>query len=102
MINNFFYIQVNAINEALISSNGNVEVKILLDFMRGSRGKLNSRKMLEPLLNGKYSHSCQIFLYHTPKLRGFLKMIIPDRFNELIGLQHMKLYMIDNDIIISG
>lgn len=70
--------------------------------MRGSRGKLNSRKMLKPLLNGKYSHSCQIFLYHTPKLRGFLKMIIPDRFNELIGLQHMKLYMIDNDIIISG
>lgn len=93
---------VNAINEALISSNGNVEVKILLDFMRGSRGKLNSRKMLKPLLNGKYSHSCQIFLYHTPKLRGFLKMIIPDRFNELIGLQHMKLYMIDDDIIISG
>ncbi|XP_043523660.1 CDP-diacylglycerol--glycerol-3-phosphate 3-phosphatidyltransferase, mitochondrial isoform X2 [Frieseomelitta varia] len=46
--------------------------------------------------------SSLIFLYHTPKLRGFLKMIIPDRFNELIGLQHMKLYMIDNDIIISG
>ncbi|XP_043523659.1 CDP-diacylglycerol--glycerol-3-phosphate 3-phosphatidyltransferase, mitochondrial isoform X1 [Frieseomelitta varia] len=93
---------VNVVNEALIANNGNVEVKILLDFMRGSRGKLNSRKMLEPLLNGKYGHCCQIFLYHTPKLRGFLKMIIPDRFNELIGLQHMKLYMIDNDIIISG
>ncbi|OAD53141.1 CDP-diacylglycerol--glycerol-3-phosphate 3-phosphatidyltransferase, mitochondrial [Eufriesea mexicana] len=70
--------------------------------MRGSRGKLNSRKMLESLLNGKYGQSCQIFLYHTPKLRGFLKMIIPDRFNELIGLQHMKLYMVDNDLIISG
>ncbi|XP_068984049.1 CDP-diacylglycerol--glycerol-3-phosphate 3-phosphatidyltransferase, mitochondrial [Bombus flavifrons] len=93
---------VNAVNEALITSNGNVEVKILIDFMRGSRGKLNSRKMLEPLLNGKHGHCCQIFLYHTPKLRGFLKMITPDRFNELIGLQHMKLYMIDNDIIISG
>ncbi|XP_017884472.1 CDP-diacylglycerol--glycerol-3-phosphate 3-phosphatidyltransferase, mitochondrial isoform X2 [Ceratina calcarata] len=93
---------VTAIDEALIASNGSVEVKILLDFMRGSRGKLNSRKMLEPLLNGRYGHCCQIFLYHTPKLRGLLKMIIPDRFNELVGLQHMKLYMIDNDIIISG
>ncbi|XP_076764938.1 CDP-diacylglycerol--glycerol-3-phosphate 3-phosphatidyltransferase, mitochondrial-like isoform X1 [Xylocopa sonorina] len=93
---------VNAIDQALTASNGSVEVKILLDFMRGSRGKLNSRKMLEPLLNGKYSHCCQIFLYHTPKLRGLLKMIIPDRFNELVGLQHMKLYMVDNDIIISG
>ncbi|KOC69434.1 CDP-diacylglycerol--glycerol-3-phosphate 3-phosphatidyltransferase, mitochondrial [Habropoda laboriosa] len=93
---------VNAIDQALSTSNGNVEVNILLDFMRGSRGKPNSCKMLEPLLNGKYGHCCQIFLYHTPKLRGFLKMIIPDRFNELVGLQHMKLYMIDDDIIISG
>lgn len=93
---------VEAIDQALNINNGNIEVKILLDFMRGSRGTLNSRKMLEPLLNGKHGHSCQIFLYHTPKLRGILKMVIPDRFNELVGLQHMKLYMIDNDIIISG
>ncbi|XP_076234399.1 phosphatidylglycerophosphate synthase 1 isoform X2 [Calliopsis andreniformis] len=93
---------VNAISEALNANNGNIEVKVLLDFMRGSRGQLNSRKMLEPLLNGKHGHCCQIFLYHTPKLRGFFKMIIPDRFNELVGLQHMKFYMVDNDIIISG
>ncbi|XP_034180645.1 phosphatidylglycerophosphate synthase 1 [Osmia lignaria lignaria] len=93
---------VKAIDQALSVNNGNIEVKILLDFMRGSRGKLNSRKMLEPLLNGKHGHCCQVFLYHTPKLRGFLKMIIPDRVNELVGIQHMKLYMIDNDIIISG
>ncbi|XP_053980299.1 CDP-diacylglycerol--glycerol-3-phosphate 3-phosphatidyltransferase, mitochondrial isoform X2 [Hylaeus volcanicus] len=93
---------VKAIDQALSTSNGNVEVKILLDFMRGSRGKLNSRKMLEPLLKGKYGNCYQIFLYHTPKLRGLLKMMIPDRFNELVGLQHMKLYLIDNDIIISG
>ncbi|KZC05620.1 CDP-diacylglycerol--glycerol-3-phosphate 3-phosphatidyltransferase, mitochondrial [Dufourea novaeangliae] len=93
---------VQAIGQALTLSNGNVEVKLLLDFMRGSRGKLNSCKMLEPLLNSKYGHCCQIFLYHTPKLRGLLKMIMPDRFNELVGLQHMKLYLVDNDLIISG
>ncbi|XP_076171608.1 phosphatidylglycerophosphate synthase 1 isoform X2 [Ptiloglossa arizonensis] len=93
---------IKAIDQSLNISNGNLEIKILLDFVRSSRGKLNSRKMFESLLNGKYGLSCQIFLYHTPKLRGFLKMIIPDRFNELIGLQHMKLYLIDNDIIISG
>ncbi|XP_031837297.1 phosphatidylglycerophosphate synthase 1 isoform X2 [Nomia melanderi] len=93
---------IQAIDEVLTSSNGNIEVKILLDFMRGSRGKLNSRKMLKPLLNSKYWHCCQIFLYHTPKLRGILKTMMPDRVNELVGLQHMKLYMIDNDLIISG
>lgn len=93
---------MKAIDEVLNINNGNIDIKVLLDFMRGSRGKLNSRKILEPLLNGRYGHCCQVFLYHTPKLRGFLKMIVPDRFNELVGLQHMKFYLIDNDIIISG
>jgi hypothetical protein len=58
--------------------------------------------MLEPLLKDKYEDRCKVFLYHTPKLRGVMKAAIPDRFNELIGLQHMKLYIIDNDLIISG
>jgi len=81
---------------------GTVQVQILLDYMRGSRGKYNSRKMLEPLLKDKYENRCKVFLYHTPKLRGVMKAAIPDRFNELIGLQHMKLYIIDDDLIISG
>lgn len=93
---------VKTIERAVNISNGSIQVKILLDFMRGSRGKVNSCKMLEPLLNGKYGDNCKVFLYHTPKLRGLLKAAIPDRFNELIGLQHMKLYIIDDNIIISG
>ncbi|XP_012215557.1 CDP-diacylglycerol--glycerol-3-phosphate 3-phosphatidyltransferase, mitochondrial isoform X2 [Linepithema humile] len=93
---------VNTIEKTMNTSNGNVQVRILLDYMRGSRGKQNSRKMLEPLLKGKYGDRCKIFFYHTPKLRGVMKTVIPDRFNELIGLQHMKLYMIDDDLIISG
>ncbi|GAB1868592.1 CDP-diacylglycerol--glycerol-3-phosphate 3-phosphatidyltransferase [Camponotus japonicus] len=93
---------VNVIEKAMNTSEGNLQVRILLDYMRGSRGKQNSRKMLEPLLKGKYGDRCKVFLYHTPKLRGVMKATIPDRFNELIGLQHMKLYIIDDDLIISG
>ncbi|XP_025152893.1 CDP-diacylglycerol--glycerol-3-phosphate 3-phosphatidyltransferase, mitochondrial isoform X2 [Harpegnathos saltator] len=93
---------VNTIQQAMSRNGSNVQVRILLDYMRGSRGKQNSRKMLEPLLKGEYSDYCKVFLYHTPKLRGVMKAAIPDRFNELIGLQHMKLYMIDDDLIISG
>ncbi|KAH0950734.1 hypothetical protein HN011_002330 [Eciton burchellii] len=91
---------VNVIEQTM--NRGTVQVQILLDYMRGSRGKYNSRKMLEPLLKDKYEDRCKVFLYHTPKLRGVMKAAIPDRFNELIGLQHMKLYIIDNDLIISG
>jgi len=90
------------IQQAISMNDGNVQVQILLDYMRASRGKQNSRKMLEPLLKGKFGDRCKVFLYHTPKLRGMIKAAIPDRFNELIGLQHMKLYMIDDDLIISG
>ncbi|XP_011866844.1 PREDICTED: CDP-diacylglycerol--glycerol-3-phosphate 3-phosphatidyltransferase, mitochondrial isoform X2 [Vollenhovia emeryi] len=93
---------VNVIEQAVSTNGGNVQVRILLDYMRASRGKQNSRKMLEPLLKGKCGDHCKVFLYHTPKLRGVMKAAIPDRFNELVGLQHMKLYMIDNDLIISG
>ena len=89
-------------NQAVKSSNGKVKVTVLLDHMRGTRGERNSKSMLEPLLQGKWSDSCRIFLYHTPKLRGLLKRIIPHRFNELIGLQHMKLYIFDDTLIISG
>lgn len=90
------------IQQAISTNGGTVQVQILLDYMRGSRGKQNSRKMLEPLLKGEYGDRCKVFLYHTPKLRGIMKAAIPDRFNELIGLQHMKLYIIDDDLIISG
>ncbi|XP_023287829.1 CDP-diacylglycerol--glycerol-3-phosphate 3-phosphatidyltransferase, mitochondrial isoform X2 [Orussus abietinus] len=93
---------VSTIESSLKASNGGIRVTILLDYMRGSRGKVNSRKMLEPLLRKEWSQCCTVFLYHTPRLRGLLKAVIPDRFNELIGLQHMKLYMVDDALIISG
>ncbi|XP_011498191.1 PREDICTED: CDP-diacylglycerol--glycerol-3-phosphate 3-phosphatidyltransferase, mitochondrial [Ceratosolen solmsi marchali] len=93
---------VNSIKQTMFSSNGSVKVNILLDYNRGSRGKINSKRILAPLLNNKFTFCCNIFLYHTPRLRGFLKALIPYRFNEIIGLQHMKLYLFDNTLIISG
>ncbi|XP_046433803.1 CDP-diacylglycerol--glycerol-3-phosphate 3-phosphatidyltransferase, mitochondrial [Neodiprion fabricii] len=93
---------VAALGDNLERSNGTVKINILLDYTRGSRGKQNSRTMLQPLLKGRWGKSCSVALYHTPKLRGILKALIPDRFNELVGLQHMKLYLFDDTLIISG
>ncbi|XP_060523302.1 CDP-diacylglycerol--glycerol-3-phosphate 3-phosphatidyltransferase, mitochondrial [Cylas formicarius] len=76
-------------------------VDILLDFTRGSRFEPNSRTMLLPLLN-KNDVTCNISLYHTPALRGALKKYLPNRYNELLGLQHMKLYIFDDTLVISG
>lgn len=80
--------------------NRDLKVDVLLDFMRGSRFQINSRTLLQPLLNS--SGNCEVSLYHTPCLRGFLKKITPERYNELFGLQHMKFYIFDNTLVISG
>jgi hypothetical protein len=41
-------------------------------------------------------------MFHTPNLTGLRKKWIPRRINEGWGLQHMKLYGIDDEIIMSG
>ena len=43
-----------------------------------------------------------IRMYHTPALSGWKRMFIPARLNEGWGLQHMKLYGFDDEIILSG
>ncbi|KAK7113205.1 hypothetical protein V1264_012540 [Littorina saxatilis] len=77
------------------------KVNFLLDMTRGSRGEVNSRTMLQGLLN-EFPEQVGVSLYHTPDLRGLLRSVVPERFNEVIGLTHMKVYLVDDSLIISG
>ncbi|XP_040438175.1 CDP-diacylglycerol--glycerol-3-phosphate 3-phosphatidyltransferase, mitochondrial isoform X4 [Falco naumanni] len=79
----------------------NLRVSILLDYTRGSRGRKNSRTMLIPLLQ-RFPDQVRVSLFHTPNLRGLLRLLIPERFNETIGLQHIKVYLFDDNVILSG
>uniref|UniRef100_A0A8B9S0M2 CDP-diacylglycerol--glycerol-3-phosphate 3-phosphatidyltransferase n=1 Tax=Accipiter nisus TaxID=211598 RepID=A0A8B9S0M2_9AVES len=79
----------------------NLKVSILLDYTRGSRGRKNSRTMLIPLLQ-RFPEQVRVSLFHTPNLRGLLRLLIPERFNETIGLQHIKVYLFDDNVILSG
>ncbi|KAJ8870696.1 hypothetical protein PR048_029721 [Dryococelus australis] len=92
---------VSALQERLEQTGGRLHVRVLLDHTRGCRGRPNSRHMLLPLL-ARFKHACQVYLYHTPLLRNPWRRLIPPRYNELVGLQHMKLYLFDNTLIISG
>lgn len=91
--------------ETLMTNNnfksGQLQLNILLDYHRGSRLNDNSRTLLKPLLQ-ENNTNCRVSLYHTPSLRGIVKKIVPNRWNELCGLQHMKLYIFDDTLIISG
>ncbi|GAB6025917.1 CDP-diacylglycerol--glycerol-3-phosphate 3-phosphatidyltransferase [Chamberlinius hualienensis] len=91
---------VDAVDRAITLSDGELKVQILLDYTRGSRGKKNSRTMLLPLFDR--TKNLEVALYHTPDLRGISKKLLPERWNEVIGLAHMKIYIIDNNVIISG
>jgi len=84
------------------SKNGKkLDVNILLECTRGSRGKVNSRTMLLPLLQ-EFSDSISVSLYHTHELRGLKKMILPERFNETVALTHLKVYLTDDTVIMTG
>lgn len=91
---------VKAVLENDSFQKGGLNVSVLLDYMRGSRFEVNSRTVLKPLL--QKNNNCTVSLYHTPVLRGLMKKITPDRWNELWGLQHMKLYVFDDTLVISG
>lgn len=86
--------------QANITENNDLKVNILLDFTRGTRGKKNSKTMIMPLV--EQSRNCNLSLYHTPMLRGITKKLAPARWNELLGLQHMKIYIFDDVLILSG
>ena len=57
--------------------------------------------MLLPLIKD-FGSRARVSLYHTPELRGFRKLVLPEKFNETIGVQHMKVYLFDDNLIISG
>ncbi|XP_033122712.1 CDP-diacylglycerol--glycerol-3-phosphate 3-phosphatidyltransferase, mitochondrial-like [Anneissia japonica] len=78
-----------------------IKVQVLLDYTRGSRGVTNSRTLLLPLLQG-HGETSQVALYHTPHLRGILRSLIPERYNEVIGLSHLKVYLFDDSLVMSG
>ncbi|RCH85938.1 CDP-diacylglycerol--glycerol-3-phosphate 3-phosphatidyltransferase [Rhizopus azygosporus] len=93
---------VDTIRTAL-SQSSTLQVHILIDCLRGTRNSKgqSSATLLLPLIQD-YPKQIKVSLYHTPDLTGILKKALPQRFNETIGLMHLKLYGFDNTIMLSG
>lgn len=95
---------ISCIEDAL-SLNEDLKISILTDALRGTREapkNFCSANLLVPLVEKFGKHRVDIRMYHTPHLRGLKKSLTPKRVNETWGLQHMKLYGFDNEIILSG
>ena len=81
-----------------------LQVSILTDALRGTRESPNETScasLLLPLVRD-FPERVQVRMYHTPNLTGLRKALIPKRINEGWGLQHMKLYGFDDEVMLSG
>ncbi|CAK1366191.1 CDP-diacylglycerol--glycerol-3-phosphate 3-phosphatidyltransferase [Cercospora beticola] len=94
---------IDTIRQAL-KSNPDLQVSLLTDYLRGTREAPNPScaSLLASLIQEFGPDRVEVRLYHTPNLTGARKAILPKRINEGWGLQHMKLYGIDDEIIMSG
>lgn len=95
---------VQCLHDAL-AANDDLKVYVLTDALRGTREAPHApslASLLVPLVEKFGTHRVDIRMYHTPHLHGFKKSLAPKRVNELFGLQHMKLYGFDNEIMLSG
>ncbi|KPI93020.1 CDP-diacylglycerol--glycerol-3-phosphate 3-phosphatidyltransferase, mitochondrial [Papilio xuthus] len=84
-----------------LMSNKTLKLDVLLDYQRGTRGELNSRSMVQELVKVAQDQ-CKLSLYQTPRLQGSWSKLLPARYNEILGLQHMKLYITDDSVLLSG
>ncbi|KAL9000020.1 MAG: hypothetical protein Q9169_001265 [Polycauliona sp. 2 TL-2023] len=93
---------VSTIHQAL-SASPNLKVSILTDALRGTREDPEpSCASLLASLVVDFPDQVEIRMYHTPNLTGLRKRFVPKRINEGWGLQHIKLYGIDDEVILSG
>ena len=88
----------------MLKANPDLKVSLLTDALRGTREAPDPScaSLLAPLVQEFGPERVEVCMFHTPNLTGVRKAILPKRINEGWGLQHMKLYGIDDEIIISG
>ncbi|GAV54444.1 hypothetical protein ZYGR_0AL01760 [Zygosaccharomyces rouxii] len=93
---------VDCIGKAL-ERNPNLKVYFLIDGLRGTREAPSkcSATLLARLLEN-YDNRVDIRLYKTPAVIGWKESVVPKRFNEGLGLQHMKIYGFDDELLLSG
>lgn len=94
---------ISCLSQAL-EAKPNLKLYILIDYLRGTREypSQSSLTILSQLLEKFGNHRIDLRLYHTPNLSGITEKIVPKRLNEAFGLQHMKIYGFDQEVIISG
>lgn len=82
----------------------NLKLTLILDFHRSSRGENdNSFSIIKPLLGQFGSERVKVFCYKNPLSKKIGKSIqLNPKFNEILGVHHMKYIIFDDDVILTG
>jgi hypothetical protein len=88
-----------------LKNHPSVKINVLLDYMRGTRenreGK-SSLKMLRELKNELYDKRVEGAFYHKPGTGFWHGKFLPGPMRECYGVHHMKAYVFDDNLIMSG
>ncbi|KAG9122256.1 CDP-diacylglycerol--glycerol-3-phosphate 3-phosphatidyltransferase [Ceratobasidium sp. 392] len=94
---------LTALSDAL-AKNGELELVIQVDALRSTRPsktQTSPAHLLLPLIDA-YPDRVKVYLFRSPKLNGLLRHFVPRRFDEGWGTWHSKVYLVDNEVLLSG
>ncbi|EGG10378.1 uncharacterized protein MELLADRAFT_103410 [Melampsora larici-populina 98AG31] len=93
---------ITALHRSL-KSTPTLHLTIVVDCLRSTREDPQpSSGSILASLKTEFPNQVEIALFHTSELFGWRKSWIPRRFDEGWGLQHMKVYGVDDHLIMSG
>ncbi|KAH7650081.1 silencer-associated factor [Cryptosporidium bovis] len=104
----------NILEKDILSGNNDLKIKFVLDLNRAIRSRIQFEQLAENI--GRYPKSFSLSLFRIPGTLDIYKYrILPGLLNtmmgrylniplinEIIGVYHIKLYIADDNIIISG
>lgn len=93
---------INCLSDAM-KKNDNLKLYFIVDGLRGTREAPNlcSASLLASLVQ-KYGDRVDVRCYRAPQYYRWYNKLLPSRINEGVGVQHMKIYGFDDEVILSG
>lgn len=93
---------INCLSDAM-TKNHDLKLYFIVDGLRGTREAPNlcSASLLASLVQ-KYGERVDVRCYKAPQYYRWYNKLLPSRINEGVGVQHMKIYGFDDEVILSG
>ncbi|KAF0852466.1 mitochondrial CDP-diacylglycerol--glycerol-3-phosphate 3-phosphatidyltransferase [Andalucia godoyi] len=85
---------------ASLSSIRQLEVRLLLDCSRSMRGNAHVRQFCP--IKSEHGSRFQVHLFTAPQASRSFVGLVPERLREVFGVQHVKCYVFDDAVIMSG